>query len=750
MGATGEALGAWGGGMGGGAGMGVGVGVGAGRGVSEYEKLKIRQYRSSLGASEETRFWRRFRDPVEERLVGGGVTHVSFAGDAPHHFAVTAGTRVQLHSAETRLKVRTLGRFDDVAYAGSLRADANLLVAGGEAGVVQIFDTSSRTVLRRLAGHRGAVRATSFARNNTHVFSGGDDRCARYWDVAAGACTAVLRGHTDYVRACAPVEGGNNSASVVWATGGYDHTVKLWDARTSGAGAGSDGSVLSVDHGAPVEAVAVFPSGGILVSAGGNYIRVWDLVGGGRLVGTALNHRKTVTSVAVDGAGEHVLSASLDGHVKVYDTQTLGVVHGYKCAGPVLSLGLSPDSALMAVGMLDGTVSVRRRVVGSSKASASSGAGGAGQGRAFGGGTSSAAILPPEAFRRVSDKAKHASVGSRAWFLRTGPTASIPGLDASTVVSERMKRTRLRQYDRLLRQFRYAEALDVCLDKQRPLVVTSLLEELMYLDGGDRVTGLRKALGGRTAERLLPLLKFLTRFVTNPLHIDVLGDVAEATLDIYASKVGSNASVDEQLKRLQAVLRREISVQRELRMVSGMVDMIVNQAEVVGRSRPAPLPSFVDGVMQLEDGGGPEHVPALGDAVRPAVEEDPTHPHDEENDEGEGNAGEDEGAPSSGKGRHATKAKAAPKAKAKAAPKAKAKAAPKAKADGKRKKGADEDDKDPPPQEEEAPTVPQEKKRRVAAKKAAPTDKDRDAEADAARTPAEKKARTTRSAAKRG
>lgn len=53
--------------------------------------------------------------------------------------------------------------------------------------------------------------------------------------------------------------------------GGYDHTVKLWDVRSGQAG-------MSFDHGSPVEDLAFFPSGGLLVTAGGTNLCVWDLL----------------------------------------------------------------------------------------------------------------------------------------------------------------------------------------------------------------------------------------------------------------------------------------------------------------------------------------------------------------------------------------------------------------------------------------------------------------------------------------
>lgn len=71
-------------------------------------------------------------------------------------------------------------------------------------------------------------------------------------------------------------------ARQLWATGGYDHVVKLWDMRAAmaggadGAAAGADvistssGSscLMSFNHGAPVEEVLMLPGGGAVVSAG--------------------------------------------------------------------------------------------------------------------------------------------------------------------------------------------------------------------------------------------------------------------------------------------------------------------------------------------------------------------------------------------------------------------------------------------------------------------------------------------------
>lgn len=50
-------------------------------------------------------------------------------------------------------------------------------------------------------------------------------------------------------------------------SGSYDHSVSLWDLRTGT-------TIMTCDHGAPVETTLVFPSGAACLTAGDNYIKV--------------------------------------------------------------------------------------------------------------------------------------------------------------------------------------------------------------------------------------------------------------------------------------------------------------------------------------------------------------------------------------------------------------------------------------------------------------------------------------------
>ena len=66
--------------------------------------------------------------------------------------------------------------------------------------------------------------------------------------------------------------------------------MRLWDLRTASTDENL-GATMLVDHGAPVEDVLMLPGGGLLLSAGGNTLKVWDVLGGGRLVHTFSQHQ---------------------------------------------------------------------------------------------------------------------------------------------------------------------------------------------------------------------------------------------------------------------------------------------------------------------------------------------------------------------------------------------------------------------------------------------------------------------------
>ena len=129
------------------------------------------------------------------------------------------------------------------------------------------------------------------------------------------------------------------------------------------------------------------PSGGMLVSAAGAHVYVWDLLAGGRLLRKIAAAQKTLTCLAYaplagaadeHAAGPRLVAGGLDGTARVFELDTWSVTHSARYPAPVTALALNPPCSQLAAGLADGTLVIRmRREGGPGGAMAVGGAGGA-------------------------------------------------------------------------------------------------------------------------------------------------------------------------------------------------------------------------------------------------------------------------------------------------------------------------------------------------------------------------------------
>ena len=544
-----------------------------------YLKLPVKRYAPrSIRETAEGRYWRAYRSPALLNQVSQ-VTSVAFAEAYPHHLAVTSSARVTVYNSKSRRPHKTFQRFKDVAYSGVLRADGKALAVGGQQGWVQLFDTSSRAVLRKFTLHTRAARAVRFSPHSHGILcSGSDDTTVRLWDVAAGACATRHDGHTDYVRSVA----GHEFSATTWASGSYDGTVKLWDSRVRG---GRGGCGMTLRHGAPVEQVAWLPGGSLLVSVGGQDVCVWDALAGGKRLHKLRCHQKTVmcAHVARDGgpppvsdehdddvfagfsrtAGAHksatdrtsprLLTGSLDGHVKVHELDGFSVTHSAKYPGPVLSVALSPDAQVLAVGTANRLLSIRRRSRGSRRGVGTEEGvvrGGSARGgverRSGGGGGGN------------SRKPRRLDAGS--WRYRARGERAPP----RATRAERRRRARgPAPHDHALRRFRYGEALTRRCGRAR--------RGGGCRDRGDRRRGgLKTALAAETPRAWGPCCASSPGTAANPRHSRQLAGVTARVLDIYGGEIGASKEVDAALGAVRDRVAHQIKLQGQLAGLGGV------------------------------------------------------------------------------------------------------------------------------------------------------------------------------------
>ncbi|KAJ2740396.1 U3 small nucleolar RNA-associated protein [Coemansia sp. BCRC 34301] len=477
-------------------------------------------------------YWKRFQSPVLVKEYGM-VTSLEFSPITPHDLVVTASLRLQIYNGRTNQLKKAITRFSGPAHSGSFRSDGKLIVAGDDSNLVQVFDANSRAILRTFKGHSDPVYITRFLPNKVHVLSGSDDKTVRVWDIPSQSAVNTFDAHTDYVRSGCVFAGNPNLV----ASGSYDHTVKIWDLRANAC-------VTSIDTGAPVEDVLVFPGGSIVAAASGPNVHLYDTLMGGKYLTTMGNHEKTVTSLCMDSSGARLLAGSLDHHVKVYDVENFKMVYNISYPAPVLSVALSPDNAMLAVGMTSGVFSLRKRTV----------------------------SIKEQAADAAAQQAKRMPrAGTTAFFLRGSANK---GADGDLRI-EQKRRKGLTDYDQFLRKFEYARALDAVLSNNRTcLTVVSLLQELVHRDG------LSTALAGRDEMSLDPIVRFVAKYIDHPRHTGVLVRVAEVLLDIYGDLLHQSVRIADLMVRLRAKVRMELRLQQDLTMLLGSMEMLMSACEI--------------------------------------------------------------------------------------------------------------------------------------------------------------------------
>ncbi|KAK1428231.1 hypothetical protein QVD17_17060 [Tagetes erecta] len=501
--------------------------------------------------SPESKYWKSFKPKQTQTLVSS-ITSLSFSPSSPHNFAATHSATVTIFSSQTLQPKSTITAFKDTATSACYRSDGQLLAAGSLSGQISVFNVKrSSKPLRRLKEHTRPVHFVSFPRvDKVHLFSGGDDAVVKYWDVSMEKRLKNLIGHKDYVR-CGD---GCPVSDEMFVTGSYDHTVKVWDVRVDG------GSMMSVDHGAAVEDVVYLPGGGMIATAGGSCVKIWDMIGGGKLLYSMESHNKTVTSLCVAKIGSdgmsfanesRILSVSLDGYLKVFDYSKLKVTSSIRFPNALMSVAFSPDCSTRVVGAANGVLYAGKRKVKENLEFV-----GSEWGKHIGFG----AIDEPE--KRVL----------RPSYFRYFHRGQSEKPSKGDYLIMRPKKVKLAEHDKLLKKFHHKEALVSALTAKNPENIVAVMEELVSRKK------LLKCVSNLGNEHLGLLLRFLQKYSTMPRYAGVLIALAKKVVENRIDDINGSDELKGYIRNLNRLIKEEIKIQQSLQEIQGIISPLLKIA----------------------------------------------------------------------------------------------------------------------------------------------------------------------------
>jgi WD40 repeat protein len=239
---------------------------------------------------------------------------------------------------------------NNAVYWAAFSNDGGQLATASLDNTVKLWKVATGEHVGTLKGHGDGVAFVGYLPDG-RIVTASLDKSLKVWS-ADGALKATLAGHQDYLTCAAVAPTGTLAAS-----GGFDKTVRLWDAGTASgvaAMAGHEGGVLSV---------AVAPNGG-LVASGGNdrTVRLWDVEAKqARQVLTGHNaHVEAVAFAPQKGKlrGELLASADMEGRIRFW-TLDGAATDNFESGSPrIRSLAFSPGGEWLAGGGSDGMVRI--------------------------------------------------------------------------------------------------------------------------------------------------------------------------------------------------------------------------------------------------------------------------------------------------------------------------------------------------------------------------------------------------------
>ena len=220
------------------------------------------------------------------------------------------GAPMLLFNLETTELVHTLPH-PLVALSLDFSPDSRTLASPGPNETLRLWDVESGVEVRSIPGQSTRLYSVDFSPNGQWIASGGTDKIARICDVSSGNGLVKLE-HPDVVwcvafspdgRFLATGTGGDllNMVQERYARGG-DNRLRLWDAATGRLIREFEG------HTHAIRGLAFTPDGTrVLTASLDGTLRLWDLIGGSELA--RIESKTWVIDVAVSPDGQYALAS---------------------------------------------------------------------------------------------------------------------------------------------------------------------------------------------------------------------------------------------------------------------------------------------------------------------------------------------------------------------------------------------------------------------------------------------------------
>ncbi|KAL4721787.1 hypothetical protein ACLX1H_011281 [Fusarium chlamydosporum] len=275
----------------------------------------------------------------------GPVGPVAFLPDGQS--VAAASNTIKIWHTKTGLCLRTLEGHDELVESVASSPDGNYLASGSIDERIKIWSSKTGKCLKTLEDHSDRVNSVAFSPDSQRLISGSADTAVKIWDMESFSCLHTLQSCDGACVSVAFSPCGKRLASV------SDYgTIIIWDAAIVS-------SLPMLKIYSPFANVIAFSVDSKLLAVGGTDCptRLLDAETGAVLQVLAVE--SWATSLAFTSDGQHLISGSADGSVKIW------AVSIDACSQPVEDLDvhvcdiiISADCLRVVSGHRDGTVKI--------------------------------------------------------------------------------------------------------------------------------------------------------------------------------------------------------------------------------------------------------------------------------------------------------------------------------------------------------------------------------------------------------
>lgn len=244
------------------------------------------------------------------------------------------------------LRLTLLGHSDTVVDC-SFSYDGSKMVSDSQDGTLKVWDVVAGREIKTLKGHRDILLSTSFYPDAKYIASaaGDDDRWSlRVWNVEIEDWS-ILDGHTDSVTWDCFSPDGKRVVSV------YGKTLNAWDTKW-----GQELKVIGT-HAGKITLIEFSPDSNRIVTADlDRKIRVWD-IDQEKKIFDLMGHSGWIAACSFSPDGTHLASAG-GRYLKIWDLSTGKEQAAFPLEGKPTSLAYGPSKNLICVGDEGGYINI--------------------------------------------------------------------------------------------------------------------------------------------------------------------------------------------------------------------------------------------------------------------------------------------------------------------------------------------------------------------------------------------------------